>query len=164
MSISWDRRCHSTTAANEIIGSTPIELIAQSIGLFLFYFFLMRSAPNVSKMSACIHACIHALITATLVPQQLSFTYVQTALLSVAISHSLFKKDKDFFYDLTSSIIVVPVSLMSWFEAFVCDSFYKKIGGHVYYDATIPIAIFLYYVVALKYQPEEKRISSQKEK
>ena len=142
---------------NEIASSTQKDSIARSVGLILFYFFLLRSASNVSNMSACIHACIHGPIAIYLVPLRLNFTYVQTSLLSIATFHSLFKKDKDVFYDLSSLIIIVPVGLMSWLEGFICDSFYIKFGGHVYYDAIIPVSMFLYYAVTLRYyQPKEK--------
>jgi len=153
----------TNTMPNEVNSSTNVELITRSIGLVLFYFFLVRSASNISNLSAGLHACIHGPIAVYFVPQRLNFTYVQTSLLSIATYHSLLKKDKDIFYDLSSLIIIVPVGLMSWFEGFLCDSFYKKIGGHVYYDAIIPVSMFLYYAAALKCQPKEKSSVVKKE-
>ena len=48
----------------------------------------------------------------------------------------------------------MPVGLVGWVEALGCDAFLKAAGGHVWYDAVIPVSMFAYYALALGMQPE----------
>jgi hypothetical protein len=81
------------------------------------------------------------------VPQRFGFVYVQTVLLvlSAVKELSVQRKDKDFFYDLRSCIINIPIGLVGWLEATMCDRYLIYLGGHLVYDCTIPFSILLYY-------------------
>ena len=43
----------------------------------------------------------------------------------------------------------VPVVIMGFIEAVTCDSGLVHMGGHVWYDAIIPISVLVYAAVAL---------------
>ncbi len=43
----------------------------------------------------------------------------------------------------------VPVLIMGWIEAVSCDAGLVHVGGHVWYDAIIPISVLVYSAVAL---------------
>lgn len=98
----------------------------------------------------------HVPISATIsffqifIPIQFGFTYVQTILLLLASVNdlSIKKEDKDCFYTLKACIVNVPIGIVGWLEAYMCDSVLIHIGGHVWYDCTIPISIIVYYMVA----------------
>ena len=42
-------------------------------------------------------------------------------------------------------IIILPIGIFSWVEALACDSFLIHVGGHVWYDAIIPISLTAYF-------------------
>jgi hypothetical protein len=118
--------------------------------LFAFFFALLRSAPDVPQLHAAAHAAIHAPVLTLLVPPRFSFTYVQTVLLWVACAYALlFARNKDVYYDLSALVVNTPVGLVAWVEALGCDSFFKSMGGHVWYDAIIPISTFAYCAIVL---------------
>ena len=128
-------------------------------GVFAFFFFLLRSAPSVPSSHAAVHGLMHAIALVTIVPPVFSFSYVQTVLLWVASGYDLFRRpaaEKDAFYDLFACIVTVPIGLVAWVEGCGCDSFMTKIGGHLLYDATIPVSMFVYYAAALCIYPSER--------
>ena len=43
----------------------------------------------------------------------------------------------------------MPVGLVSWAEGLLCELGYRAIGGHVWYDASIPLSMLVYYAVVL---------------
>ncbi|KAJ1444262.1 hypothetical protein M885DRAFT_627281 [Pelagophyceae sp. CCMP2097] len=146
------------------VGAAPVApptmraLAFGIVGLWAFFFFLLKSGPGVPAKHAAAHAAIHALFLALAVPPHLNFTYVQTVLIWIVTFYSLRRPHKDRYYDLSSLIITVPVGLVSWVEAISCDSFFKDVGGHVYYDAIIPASMFLYCAVASRAAaPESKK-------
>ena len=69
------------------------------------------------------------------------------------------REEKDVFYDLAALYINVPVGVVGWLEAMACDNLLVKIGGHFWYDTSIPLSFFAYYAVAWANQPKQKRKS-----
>ena len=120
------------------------------LGLWVFYYALLRSVPRMPESHAAAHAAVHSAILGACVPPVFSFTYVQTSLLWVAAAYDLARREKDRYYDLFASLVSVPVGCLSWFEGLGCDAFYRGLGGHVYYDAIIPVSMFAYYGAALR--------------
>jgi hypothetical protein len=92
-------------------------------------------------------------------PIRFGFTYVQTILLVLSSVHDLYipKNKKDIYYTLKACIVNVPIGIVGWIEAYSCNVVLIYMGGHIWYDCTIPISILLYYSTAkLVYQ--ENRI------
>ena len=87
------------------------------------------------------------------------FAFVGTTLISLSCLAQLLKKDKTRFYNSYSVICVTPVNFMAWVEAFICDTFFVHIGGHLWYDLIIPISftVFFFYV-------KRKQVSEAKSK
>lgn len=128
----------------------PLQHHALAIaGLWAFFAALLRSAPNVPSSHAALHAAIYAPILALMVPPRFGFTFVQTVLLLVACAYDMLQPAKDRHYDLAALMINLPIGLVAWVEASGCDAFLRSLGGHVWYDATIPLSMFAYYAVAL---------------
>jgi len=143
---------------------SPLALAPRIFGLGAFFFAILRSLPSISDRAAAAHAAIHGPVLTLFVPARLGFTYVQTALLAVAAAHELLRRDKDFYYDVAAVAINLPVGFVAWLEAVACDSFlgqsavtYKAAGGHVLYDGTICLSMFVYYAVVLSSQPRAKQ-------
>ena len=142
----------------ELLRGTAIKLPL----LWGFFFALLRTGPYISGRHAAVHAVLHALVLALLVPPKLAFTYVQTALLWVAAAYDMRRptSTKDRYYDLNAIMITLPIGLVSWAEALGCDEFFgqstitfKSVGGHVWYDGTIPLSMFAYCAVVLGMRP-----------
>jgi hypothetical protein len=136
-----------------IIGAltNPMDL-ALIFGLAAFYYSILRSAPNVQH--ALPHSLLHGAALRLVVPGKFGFTYVQTTLLWIAAAYDMRRASKDRFYDLNAALISLPVGLVSWAEALACDSFmgqtaltFKSIGGHVWYDACVPLSMLAYCAV-----------------
>ena len=125
------------------------------VGLALFYCLLLRSAPNMQH--APLHSVLHALILFLFVPPKYGFTYVQTSLLWLAACYDLRRPQKDAFYDLNALLISVPVGFVSWAEGLGCDSFFKSLGGHVWYDLSIPLSMLAYCAVIFFRPPRVKQ-------
>jgi len=132
------------------------EVAPQVLFIWTFFFLLLRSAPNTPSTHAALHAAVHAPILVILVPGVFGFTYVQTVLLWVSSCYDLLRVHKDRYYDLSAALINLPVGLVSWVEASQCDTFLKAVGGHVYYDAIIPVSMFVYYATVLATPPKAK--------
>jgi len=146
--------------AGYLADMAPAERLGRWAGLASFFFVLLRSAAGVPDAHAALWATLHGAVLTLLVPSRFGFTYVQTALLWVAAAYDMRRADKDFFYDLAAVVVHVPVGLVAWAEALGCESFFKQIGGHVWYDATIPLSLFTYYAIALANQPAPVRAKS----
>jgi hypothetical protein len=93
--------------------------------------------------------CIQVLIF--FIPQKFGFTYVQTVLMTCFVTKELLLpvEKKDYWYGLWGILVNVPVVVVGWIEALTCDSFLKEIGGHVFYDAVIPLSILLFSLMVL---------------
>ena len=53
------------------------------------------------------------------------------------------------FIDSKCHAVNLPVGLVSWAEGLLCELGYRAIGGHVWYDASIPLSMLVYYAVVL---------------
>jgi hypothetical protein len=54
-------------------------------------------------------------------------------------------QDKSVYYNSIATIINLPIGLVGWIEAITCDYFFSHIGGHFWYDITIPISLISYF-------------------
>merc|ERR1711862_50632 len=57
------------------------------------------------------------------------------------------KGEKTMEYGLFPLLVAAPLSLIGWIESTTCSWFAIHIGGHLIYDAYIPISIILYYQI-----------------
>lgn len=143
-----------STTHNSHISTTHPNIIL----LTVFWYGFIRAIY--SKLSWREHLPISALISffQIFIPIQFGFTYVQTILLLLASINDLGlkKEDKNVYYTLKACIVNVPIGLVGWLEAYMCNSILIYIGGHVWYDCTIPISIMVYYFIAKTLHIERK--------
>jgi len=127
----------------------PLYLqILAPIVIFLFWYSLLSSNQYISRLHLILHSSLHsAVLLSSVLPVAAGFTYVQTVLVLTFNAYDVFfrpKSTKDVTYDW-SPLVGVPFSVVAWLEALSCESFLKRIGGHMWYDASIPVAILLFY-------------------
>lgn len=129
----------------------PTKLLEMA-PMWLFFCALLRSAPAVPSAHAAVHSVPLAALLYYVVPRQISFTYVNSALLCVSILYAIAQREKDDFYTLVALLINLPVSLCAWLEGTACESGYRAVGGHILYDSCIYLSFFAYYAAALSSQ------------
>lgn len=127
---------------------TSQTMVVGFVMLLFFWVFLLKATdPNASYLTLGFMSMVHAAVSVSL-PQRFNFTYVQTVLILSAAFAQLNRSDKDVYYDLFALIVGLPIGFMSWLESMACDSGFKQLGGHAYYDATIPLSLVFYYALA----------------
>eukprot|EP00457_Paulinella_chromatophora_P014327 gb/GEZN01014739.1/.p1 GENE.gb/GEZN01014739.1/~~gb/GEZN01014739.1/.p1 ORF type:complete len:278 (-),score=22.22 gb/GEZN01014739.1/:101-892(-) len=121
------------------------------LGAFAFWFVFFRAGvPRASLKLRCLLALPVGLVNLLLVPDRFGFTYVQTVILCAAALGELCRNDKKeegIEYTRRAWVVSLPVGIVSWVEAFACESFLVKIGGHLWYDLSIPLSVFAYWLL-----------------
>ena len=121
------------------------KLILKVSVLVIFWYGFFRTLTQSNTLNIGLTA-VHTIVLGFFVPGNFGFTYVQTALMCSFVSVDLFMKGKDSSYDVWSWLVNLPVVLVGWLEAVTCTSFLIYYGGHLWYDAIIPISITGYAV------------------
>ena len=134
---------------------TPIEThhtlsgkVSYCGGLLLFWWFILRGiTPQISVPPLLIVCILAQYIFAFHVPGRFGFAYVQTVIYVFAGSTSILYAGSDSLcqsdprlYNAVSLARLVN-GVMGWIEATQCDTFFKHIGGHVWYDVMIPLSL-----------------------
>jgi hypothetical protein len=129
-----------------------------------FWFPLLKA--SMVKVSNLRVALLSALVTygITLVKDQYAFAYVQTVL-AVAYHASqlrLPREDKEHREHLTLPLVAaVPPLLTAWNEALFCTAYFRAIGGHTLYDASIILCFTGFYADCYRHamkQGKEKKV------
>jgi len=130
---------------------------------FAFWYKLLQAGLNEStpRWQIALHALFHNTFHVFCVPGKFVFTYVQTVLVVTAALAELLRGKKDRFYDLNGLLVVLPIGLMSWLEAGACDSMMVHVGGHAWYDWTIPISMGVYYLACQRVKSPESSIKAE---
>ena len=69
---------------------------------------------------------------------------------------SMIRNPKHKHYNAEALLVKGPIGLMGWVEGLTCDSFLIKIGGHFWYDMTIPMSLTAY-ILYLKHAKSRER-------
>ena len=113
--------------------------------LFGFWYALTNITKD--KLGAVRHmsmVLVYFLFHYFFVPGTMGFAYVSTVLIITA-SIANFSKRESPYYN-SESFVSCPVVLMAFVEGFACDAFLKHVGGHLWYDLTIPICFTAYFI------------------
>jgi len=140
------------------VGEMPVQkLFTVGGGLFLFWFFLLRSInKNISNRVWALLACAFTATQVLFVSPKFGFTFVHVGLMTVATAVALKRADKDQYYDLEGWVINLPITMMAWLEAATCETFLVHIGGHFWYDIEIPLSMFLFWWLAIRSVPTKE--------
>lgn len=116
----------------------------------IFWYGFIRAIHSTLSLKKHISMSIFISSVQLFVPIQFGFTYVQTILLLLSAMNELCRKreEKDIYYHLKACIVNAPIGVAGWIEAYTCDIFLIHMGGHIWYDCTIPISIMSYYYIS----------------
>mgnify|MGYP005850105445 CR=1 FL=1 len=123
---------------------------ALKMGPYLFFWIaLLKSAVPKGSWSSIAGMSAASMALGLIIPKNLGFTYVQTILfLAFDINEMLKpKKEKGFEYALYPIMVGIPVSVVGWIESTMCTKGVIDIGGHLIYDACIPLCMLAFYMV-----------------
>ena len=127
-------------------------------GLGLFWYGFMRGifteGPEIKRIIA---ALFFNSIHVFLVPGKFGFSYVALALtLCYNIVNLTGHKDK--YYNALSICLVWTGTVGLWAEGLACEQFMVNIGGHLWYDMSIPISFLIFFAYARHVEKNEKSI------
>jgi len=88
------------------------------------------------------------LIGQTFVPDLYGFMYVQTVISIIFAWQQLQQKkhEKEHYAYMLFAFVTLPISIIPWFESMACSQWFMDYGGHVLYDASIPLFLSAVYV------------------
>ena len=79
-----------------------------------------------------------------MVPQTIAFAFVSSLLILTVCIGNLTKRESVYYN--SESLANIPIVMMAFVEGFACDAFLKHVGGHVWYDVTIPLVLTAYFI------------------
>lgn len=94
------------------------------------------------------------------IPVQHQFAYVQTVVTvafhtSQLLLNSEEKQRRE--YVTLPLIAAIPPIVTSWNEALACTAYFRTLGGHMLYDASIILGFLAYYVDSYRYYVQDAR-------
>jgi len=127
--------------------------------LFFFWYSLLKTNKYIPPLHLYVNAIVHSFVLLTpIVPISSSFAYVQTVLVLTLNFYDIFYRpnnEKDVAYNWYWTVSI-PFSTVAWIEATACTSFLRDIGGHMWYDASIPLAILVFYYLVRGFETPKK--------
>mmetsp|Transcript_14179 Transcript_14179/g.21290 ORF Transcript_14179/g.21290 Transcript_14179/m.21290 type:complete len:273 (+) Transcript_14179:80-898(+) len=135
-----------------IANSSLIELVQKFGPLLFFWLMLLKATMPKGSFGVVVPMATVAAFMNAIVPLQFGFTFVQTVLLFAFSVNQLMRPDveKDKVYALYPMYVGCPLSVIAWIESTQCSNFVMAIGGHLIYDAYIPISMIYFYFVCWK--------------
>jgi len=142
---------------------TGADLVKRHLPGVLFWFPLLKaSMSNVSSLPVLLMSVL-SIVGSMLTPPRFGFTYTQTILM-VAFSLNQLrrpKSEKTFPYALYAVLVSLPLGLIGWAESLACSNFVIHYGGHLIYDAFIPLSSILFYLCCYLKTRAEARIAKK---
>ncbi len=128
---------------------SPVQRSVLFAGLLFFWgAFFLSLTP--SKFFNAVVSIFNTIALAFYVPRVFGFTYVQTVLMTCFVTRDLLTSArKDVSYNVWCWCVNIPVVVVGWVEALSCDAGLINLGGHIWYDAVIPISVLVYVVIMM---------------
>ncbi|GMH55870.1 hypothetical protein TrRE_jg8998 [Triparma retinervis] len=124
----------------------PYQLFLLVVFSCVFFYMFFLSISLIPPLHRSVLSVLYGLALVTLIPISLGFTFVQSVLLLTAAFYETKEPNKEPHYNDFSCLVHLPVSLVGWVEGMGCEGFVRGIGGHVIYDAAIPLGIMMFAV------------------
>lgn len=112
-----------------------------------FVNFIRKPFPWDTKFVA-VQAVVHAYCACFVVPTIYLFVYVSLVYNFNLCFYKLLREPRHQFYTMEALVHRLPIIIMTWLESLWCDSLLIYIGGHMFFDAMIPVSAILFYYVA----------------
>lgn len=128
---------------------TSVTVIKENLGSLLFWVPLIKATMpnNGSNLTVLIISWL-SIIGGRMTPSRFGFTYTQTVLFMCFSLNQLMQRrsDKNFPYALYAAIVSFPLGLLAWLESMSCSNLVIHYGGHLIYDAYIPLSSVMFYL------------------
>lgn len=140
-------------------------LLSDTVGFWLFWIFLLKAAMKDTGFVGIIPLSFLSYIGSLGVRPSFGFTYTQTVLLiAFAVNQlNLPKHDKGFEY-VVYGLFSLPVGLIGWAESTICSSTIIHYGGHLLYDAYIPLSMLSFYLTCYFNKKKQTKTNAGKVK
>ena len=135
-----------------------IVMIRNQLGFVIFWLCILKAAmPKLSMVKGVLPLSMLSWLTGLIfIKSSFQFTYVQTVLLiAIAVNQLCLPKEDKGFAFLVYGIVGLPVGIVGWMESVLCSSTIIHYGGHVLYDAYIPIGLLGFYLTCYAYRDLE---------
>ncbi|KAL9183616.1 hypothetical protein ACHAXT_004472 [Thalassiosira profunda] len=127
------------------------QLIVDQGLFFIFWLLLLKAAMPESPMKRTVlPLSIVSWISTLCTKPSFQFTSVQTILQIAFALNQLCrpKEDKGYAYFLYGAFVAFPLGIVGWLESILCSSTIIHLGGHLCYDAFIPVSMLAFYLTA----------------
>lgn len=126
-----------------------MAVIIENLPALLFWLPLIKATMPNGKNLVVLIISLLSIVGGKLTPVRMGFTYTQTVLFLCFSLNQLMqrKSDKTFAYTLYAALVTFPLGLVGWQESMACTNFVIKYGGHLIYDAYIPISSIIFYLL-----------------
>lgn len=143
--------------------SSPLNLAMQIIPGVIFWVSLLKSAVPKGSWSGIAALATLSIVSGLFIPKNLGFTYVQTVLFLVFDINEMLKakEEKNFEYAMYPIIVGIPTGIVGWIESTMCTKGVIDLGGHLIYDAYIPLGLLAFYMIC--YVRSQNKIQTEKE-
>ena len=145
-----DNSIMSTIHTKESWAVVLNELFSSSnVGLLVFWIGLLKASMPKTPFKGIMVLSILSFFGNLSVAPSFAFTYVQTVLLLAFSLNQIVrpKEEKGFAYLMYGIIVSLPLGLVGWLESTHCQSFVIHYGGHLLYDAYIPLSMAAFYLI-----------------
>lgn len=128
--------------------SAPQRVLAFLVLSFVWWGF--KRDPKHPK-TAIFLALGHNFLQVFVLPTRYFFVHVLLAVLGSSAIRGLSREqhEKDRYYAMEATLVDVPILIMTFTEAFCCDTWFMSVGGHVWFDMVVPFGFFLYYAILI---------------
>lgn len=125
-------------------------------GLFLFGFFtnFIRKPFPWTPAFVAVQALMHAYAACFVVPAIYLAVYVGLVYNFNLCFFKLLREPRHKLYATEALVHRLPVITMTWLEPLLCDSVLIRAGGHLFFDAMIPVSAITFFLV-VRNQPFE---------
>lgn len=150
---------NTTATATDVVSLTlwetlefnsVLETLQQWAPLMIFWFFMIRAAMPKGSNSAVACVALASAVGQLGFPLHFGFTYVQSVLFIVFDFNEIWNKDREekgFEHALYPILVGIPVGIIGWIESTLCSKGYILVGGHLIYDAYIPLSMLFFYMI-----------------
>ena len=127
---------------------SPMEVLQDQVPVMLFWLGLLKATMPQTSVIGILPLSLLSILGSIFIKQSLQFTYVQTVLLIVFSINQLCrpKEDKGFAYYMYGLLVSLPLGIVGWMESTMCSSSIIHVGGHLVYDAYIPLSQIAFYL------------------
>jgi hypothetical protein len=152
---------------NDDENESPVIQIWQAVVFCVVFWFPLLTAtmPKMKKQYVFYIASIVTFLQGGL-KKELGFAYVQT-IISLAFHTSqlmLSTEEKNRREYITLPLSALLPIVTSWNEILFCESYFRSMGGHVLYDASIIISYIVFYLDCYRYNTRNNRTAITKQK